>query len=1359
MSDGRTSTNSSPFGLPLPVSLAAVVAILGFIGLRVPGLKSPEPKDGSASQAEAAVRGVAYDGHSPAIKVLSEAFGMQGAVSTIGQSVPSGQAGTRSQPLPTDYAAELTQIMAAEAVDPADRPFLSQCLIACLPDPNDSHFPMSFDNGLESIVRAFQKHGYVRDRHEMVWQNDLRSIRGGTQNIDARVAHDRASAVLFRRTSRAESDSKRSRDEYAMLLLVGETPTTGVHPRALHDAMNFVHALKAIQRERSAASGGDELPADSGPASPDFRILGPTYSGSSSGLRRAIDQWQAMGPRGPDSDRGLYVRVISGSATSKSNQDIFSRNHELKSMSVDYSATVATDDIILDDVLKDFVNNRGVQPYQIAILSETDTSYGSELIPGSNSRSVRPNGQQSLAGVRRLRYPMTMSRMRNEYWRRGSLNEQVGSQPEVIKRRNLDLSLDVSPYSIDILPSFSPSSAAVAELVLENVLGVIQSDDIRVLGILGTDVTDKLFLAQQVRKRCPDVQLFTLESDFLFTHATYAPSLRGMIVASSYPLYPRTQSWSLVLKEAGSNRGGHTDAQFASDTSQGIYNAAVQLLNSGIQADATNQPRLDFGRVFSAEVSDDSIQAKDPPYGWLTMVGDTELLPLRQLDNDLITPVISETSVYGLHHWVRTPPRLPMGVTMLSAIALGLVIWFWNFSTISDANRKLGTSSWIREFFRGTRVFRQEDRRHSCFESFRRGYIVTAFLLGIALILGAISFAPLVHLIGFGLARDFAPITQSWRQFAAVNWLVFLGWSFTFTLLLSCMLLALLRPQWFDQLASGWSRRRRHDSDAGSRLGHDGEGRLGSLRMVCCLLASSVLYIVILTCGWLLLSRYGNTSLLSGEKAWFAIQISRTGNLSNLVNPTVPILLLGGIIAIWAYCSLKRLQLVDDYGLSNPLVAATAPVSQIDPSLEYAGQLPGIRRTSDEIRNSICQPFWRDVRFTDLVAGAVIAIALHRALSSRWVGTYEGWTYDLTVKVLLLIAFSFVAAFVFRVHKLLRSADRMLSRVGHLPLADAFSRLPEAVKSKAAGQLSCLRPDQGDVDGMLRKYDALFELPHEAARGLGFSPQKFATLSEDAQALLAERCEALAAGTGSGYVFAETRLAEKLAESTARLLVPPLLAHWQSRQDARHASHRDVACQPEAVECSGEQLPARWQSMNLIDRNAEVLVAAVSHVDLNRQSLPTSERPVPASINVSDWYREVEELIAMQLAYQIRVIFLHARNLLIGNTLMILLLFWAVNCYPFQPGTLLNFSCLVILIWLLAITFGGILRFNRNEILSRIGGTKPNQLTFDSSFWTPIVSYIGLPILAVLATLMPTVGRTLFGWTSTVGQMFSSGGN
>lgn len=94
-----------------------------------------------------------------------------------------------------------------------------------------------------------------------------------------------------------------------------------------------------------------------------------------------------------------------------------------------------------------------------------------------------------------------------------------------------------------------------------------------------------------------------------------------------------------------------------------------------------------------------------------------------------------------------------------------------------------------------------------------------------------------------------------------------------------------------------------------------------------------------------------------------------------------------------------------------------------------------------------------------------------------------------------------------------------------------------------------------------------------------------------------------------------------------------------------------------------------------------------------------------------------------------------------------------------MPGTLLNFSCLVLLTWLLAIIVAGILRFNRNEVLSRISGTTPNQLTFDSSFWMPIISYVGVPILAVLATLMPTVGRTLFGWTSTLAQMFSSGGN
>lgn len=1339
MSDGRTSATPSLMGLPLPLTLAVAVAILGLIGLKVPGLTTSPPKGGSASHQEAKVSAIAYDGHSPAIRVLAEAFGMREEGAARDQAKSAGQGAESGSAASTDYAAELTRIIDFEAGGPASLPSASRCLIACLPDPNDSHFPMSFDNGLESIVRGFQKHGYVRDRYEMVWQDDLRLIRAGTQSFDKRVAHDRASAILFRRPSKGVADAKDSHDEFAMLLLVGETPTTGVHQRALHDAMSFVHALQSFESDRAKASNPN-IPATAVDSrNPDFRILGPSYSGSSSGLRRTIDQWRAGPSNKTASDRDKsFVRIISGSATATSNAEIFSPNRALKNTTIDYSSTMARDDIVLDAVIHDFVNNRGVKPYQIAILSEADTSYGSELLARSSGDAAQVEPDPSLRKVRRLRYPMTLSRMRDEYSQRGRLGEASLSQPEIIQRRNLDLSLDVSPFSIDILPSFSPSSAAVAELVLESVLSAVHNDDIRVLGILGTDTTDKLFLARQIRKRCPDVQLFTLESDFLFTHATYAPSLRGMIVASSYPLYPRTQSWSLPLDETDHRLIAHTDVQFASDTSQGIYNATIQLLNSPNEKDAADQLRLDFGRVFGAKASNDSLLAKQPPSGWLSMVGDTEIIPLRQLGEPEIPPPNDKLRTLGRQHWVRTPQRLPMALAMLLAVTVGLVFWFWNGSTTREASSGPGLSYWHREFLRSTRLFRLGGWRQSCVEALQRGYFAATFFLGIAMILGAISFAPLVHLAGFGLAKPFAELTQDWEVFArwnllsyaSWNWLVFATWSFVFTVTLSCVLLALLRPPLFDQLMAKCIRQRRHKSGLAKRPTDDEEYRWGRFRIVSCLCASLMLYLFLLAYGWSLISRYRDTSVLPDDQAWFALQISRTANLSNLINPTVPILLLGAIFSIWGYCSLKRLQLVDEYGLSNPLVDLTKTDAAPDPSLEYAGQLAGIRRTSKEIRNSICQVFWKDFHFTDVIAGAVLAIALYRALSSRWVGTYEGAGYDYPVSWLLGIAFVFVAVFIFRVHKLLRSADRMLTRIGYLPLVDAFSRLPESVKSKAAGQLSCLRPDQGDVDGLLRKYDGLREVPEATARGLGWTPQQFEALSADALALLAERRQALVEGTGSGYVFAETRLAQKLAESTERLLVPSLLTHWQGRHDAQQTKRNAIA--PESEETDGTDEPPPPQS---------------------------GEQPVPTDPRTGNWYRDVEELIAMQFTYQIRVIFLHIRNLLVGTTLMILLLFWAVNCYPFQPSTLLNFSCLVLLVWLLTIVFSGILRFNRNEILSRINGTKPNQLTFDSSFWGPIVSYIGLPILAVLATMMPTVGRTLFGWTATFGQMFSGGGS
>src|SRR5262249_1634301 len=73
-------------------------------------------------------------------------------------------------------------------------------------------------------------------------------------------------------------------------------------------------------------------------------------------------------------------------------------------------------------------------------------------------------------------------------------------------------------------------------------------------------------------------------------HPDYSAALRGTVVGSTYPLYPRNQDWSVASHDAR-----HRHIIFPSDDEQGYYNAAIALLNPG-----DSEALLDYAPPFPA---------------------------------------------------------------------------------------------------------------------------------------------------------------------------------------------------------------------------------------------------------------------------------------------------------------------------------------------------------------------------------------------------------------------------------------------------------------------------------------------------------------------------------------------------------------------------------------------------------------------------------------------------------------------------------------------------------------------------------------------------------------------------------------
>jgi hypothetical protein len=492
-------------------------------------------------------------------------------------------------------------------------------LIATLPDPIDSSSRWQFDPLYDAVQRGVIDSGYSFERFYIP---DWDPGRGAEESASlAGVVHEQLpGVVLF--TRRVAAAPGAEREELLVLLLVFETPTNGVHQVAFQRAARTAFAWN--------------------PAA-DVRVLGPTYSGSIPSLGRAM---VSSGVHAP-------YRVVTGSATSPRNRE---RLQAIVGAGAStYRSTVLTDDD-LQSAMFSFLDER-FPSARVAALVEGNTAYGGALT--ADLRKERGTGNLLI-----LPFPLHISRLRAAT----VVQPPAAGAPD--GRQGLPLALDEPTSPRDRVPALSPKlTESGTEAVLSNILDTLERERVTVIGLLATDARDKLFLAQQVATRVADAQLFTFEGDLLFTHPQYQRYTKGMLVASSYPLFTITQAWQ------PSGNGFDRRQQFPSENAHGTYNATLAILNyddtgkplpDGRDPQAV-PPLLDYGT---------DLEGHFGPHAWVSAVGTRAVWPLRRV---ACGPVNERACAAQLHPVKRpgrgAPPhlmRLPPATTALLILCLAL---------------------------------------------------------------------------------------------------------------------------------------------------------------------------------------------------------------------------------------------------------------------------------------------------------------------------------------------------------------------------------------------------------------------------------------------------------------------------------------------------------------------------------------------------------------------------------------------------------------------------------------------------------------------------------------------------------------
>ncbi|HEX4963691.1 MAG TPA: hypothetical protein VF173_22890 [Thermoanaerobaculia bacterium] len=437
-------------------------------------------------------------------------------------------------------------------------------LVALMPSPPDPRL----DQALEAVQRGFAQSDYLADRFWLPWA-------GGDSKGAGAPRKSAPGLFLFRRQ---EPDGSPRPHSLALVFVVGETPKAGIEKGALREALELAADLQQ------------------GAADPTVAILGPTFSGSVESLRVALLAWKQR--EGEHQRRpSLHFRAATGSATAAP-ADI---EDPLAAVGVEVCRTVLPDEDLHGQAFAFLGGKMGWDLHRVALLTEADTAYGRSMLDAESAG--HPEEPAPHTPIVMVPFPSHISELRTATEKEKAAQAKAAATPQpAIPTSRTDLPLDLTDPGrpVDLVPTFDSATVLSNELVLENLLRAISREGIRYVGILATDVRDKLFLAEQVRGRMPDAVLFTFDNNLLYAHSQYSQTMDGTLVFSSAPLFAEGAPWQPASL---SPPGGRMRRQFSSELQQGLFEAVRYLLGEPVA----------------------------PPRAWIMAVGNGALWPIARL--------------------------------------------------------------------------------------------------------------------------------------------------------------------------------------------------------------------------------------------------------------------------------------------------------------------------------------------------------------------------------------------------------------------------------------------------------------------------------------------------------------------------------------------------------------------------------------------------------------------------------------------------------------------------------------------------------------------------------------------------------
>ncbi|MDB5390639.1 MAG: hypothetical protein JWM11_6285, partial [Planctomycetaceae bacterium] len=409
-------------------------------------------------------------------------------------------------------------------------------LVLTVADPIDSVTNCFFDHQLDALQKALvaeSNDSWLYSGGYLPWQafKDQRSVTPTVPLLRKKHWYqDEPGLLVFRQEKKAVENAK---DRLLLVYLVGEMPTLGIQQDAMLHAVREIAILTQLTKDppEIGSNPGDQIP---------IPIIGPTFTGGAyslkEGLKHGLKVVQAEAELHHDPCHSSFkylAQIMNGSATAIPD-DYFQPDFPLvaKSKTADSEPTNLQ---FLGSTICGYQHTANALSkvaggHPIIWLTETGTEFSSNFRHKRGTNS----GKKDLF----IPVPVGISRVRSAFERHLAAAKQQSIGLNLIEATS-PLPFDPEETAHDVPPIQTPLiTASSVELLLNEIMRTILVSKTAYVGLMATDIRDTIFLAEMLKLRCPHLQLLIVESDVLLTHPSYTDSLRGAIVASSYPHFP-----------------------------------------------------------------------------------------------------------------------------------------------------------------------------------------------------------------------------------------------------------------------------------------------------------------------------------------------------------------------------------------------------------------------------------------------------------------------------------------------------------------------------------------------------------------------------------------------------------------------------------------------------------------------------------------------------------------------------------------------------------------------------------------------------------------------------------------------------